>query len=844
MRDELNAVKRKHKTRLLLLALATAAALACAIFVTLTSIDHAKRDIVAEAQQGAQEELAALAERIGTWNAGLASTAASISQANLFQVFVSDFATSEERIAKLEEVKRDENVPEHDIVSYLGDLLAEFAREYKLQNACILLPDGRVLLGEPLPEVKASLGGTAPIRVVACRQDKDDVYARAVAPVFPLATDSRPAAYLVFDAPLDEAFAKALSGVHPYGCGLVMQDGEVTLSGATVGFAPARGLPALKEGSFVEGRGTRFNCYRRTQVPCEGYLRAYIPSSVVDGRIAAAQWDILLLAATAVVAILTLAIALFIAAARAMERSLNERIGQQHVLLESINSSVDDGIMLIADDGTVQYRNRYFTQGDAEKEWAKDALANILPADTAEAVLDKTAEISAAQKGGSMETHIMDNGDKRLYRVSLFPYATSKIGQKGLCVALFKDITEFRRRALEQKRRVESLLDVFACAMESVEKGFAGHTHKMLAVLGRIKDRIALSPDEMETLRIASRIQSISKLFIPPEILYKEGRLTDDDRDKLRKAQELANTVIRNFDFHLPVADTIVQSGERVNGTGRPAGLKGDAILKTARVLAVVNAFCAMTSPRKHRAAMTPAVAKAELERDAGYDQEIVASLALVQDSDVVNLDIASQQDGITEYRKRALEAKQRAERLLDVFACAMESVEKGFAGHSRKMLAVVSRIKDELGLTDDESDTLAVAARIQGISKLFIPHEILVKEGKLTEDEHAKIREAQTMANSLIQSFDFHLPVSDTINQSTERMDGTGRPAGLKGEAILKTARVLAAINAFCAMTSPRKYRGAMTPEAAIAELEANPGYDQQVVASLRQVTQEDIAG
>ncbi|MBQ1539174.1 MAG: histidine kinase, partial [Desulfovibrio sp.] len=133
---------------------------------------------------------------------------------------------------------------------------------------------------------------------------------------------------------------------------------------------------------------------------------------------------------------------------------------------------------------------------------------------------------------------------------------------------------------------------------------------------------------------------------------------------------------------------------------------------------------------------------------------------------------------------------------------------------------------------------------RIQGISKLFIPHEILVKEGKLTEDEHAKIREAQTMANSLIQSFDFHLPVSDTINQSTERMDGTGRPAGLKGEAILKTARVLAAINAFCAMTSPRKYRGAMTPEAAIAELEANPGYDQQVVASLRQVTQEDIAG
>ena len=843
MRDELNAVKRKHRSRLLLLALATLAALACAVFATLTSIDHAKRDIAAEALQGARQELDALAERLGTWNEGLAGMAASISQANLFQVFVSDFATSEERVAKLEEVKRDENVPEHDIVSYLGDLLAEFAREYKLRNACMLLPDGRVLLGEPLPAAKDSLGGTDPVRVVACMQDGDAVYARAVAPVYPLASDSRPAAYLVFDAPLDAAFAKALSGVHPYGCGLVMKDGEVTLSGATVGFVPAKGLEQLREGAFVEGRGTRFNCYRRTRIPCEGYLRAYLPTSVVDGRTASAQWDILLLAATAVVAILTLAIALFIAAARAMERSLNERISQQHVLLESINSSVDDGIMLIADDGSVQYRNSYFTQGSPEKEWSREALANILPADTAEAVLAKTAEIREASKGGSMETHIMENGDRRLYRVSLFPYASGTGGRKGLCVALFKDITEFRRRALEQKRRVESLLDVFACAMESVEKGFAGHTHKMLAVLGRIKDRIGLTPDEMETLRIASRIQSINKLFIPPEILYKEGRLNDEERGKLRKAQDLANTVIRNFDFHLPVADTICQSGERVNGTGRPKGLKGEEILKTARVLAVVNAFCAMTSPRKHRAAMTPAVAMADLQGDAGYDQDIVASLALVKDEDVVTQDIAGQQDGLTEYRKRALEQKQRAERLLDVFACAMESVEKGFAGHSRKMLAVVSRIKDALGLTEDERDTLAVAARIQGISKLFIPHEILVKEGKLSDEDHAKIREAQGMANSLIRTFDFHLPVSETINQSTERMDGTGRPAGLKGEAILKTARILAAINAFCAMTSPRKYRAAMTPEAAIAELEANPGYDPQVVASLRHVTQEDLA-
>ena len=164
--------------------------------------------------------------------------------------------------------------------------------------------------------------------------------------------------------------------------------------------------------------------------------------------------------------------------------------------------------------------------------------------------------------------------------------------------------------------------------MESVDKGFRGQTQKMLAVIDLLRTPLALSPDEIQTLSIAARLQSISKLFIPRELVTKQGKLTDEEKARIAQANAMASHMIQNFDFRLPVSETLGQSNERMDGTGRPAGLKGDAILKTARVLAVVTSFCAMTSPRSYRAAFSAAEALQKLSSDTGYDRTIVDSLA------------------------------------------------------------------------------------------------------------------------------------------------------------------------------------------------------------------------
>ena len=87
---------------------------------------------------------------------------------------------------------------------------------------------------------------------------------------------------------------------------------------------------------------------------------------------------------------------------------------------------------------------------------------------------------------------------------------------------------------------------------------------------------------------------------------------------------------LHDLQFGLPVPEAVYQMGERVDGTGQPRHLKGEEIVANARILAVVNAFCAMVSARSYRAGMSPDEAVRLLSQDPGFDPAVVAALALL----------------------------------------------------------------------------------------------------------------------------------------------------------------------------------------------------------------------
>jgi HD-GYP domain-containing protein (c-di-GMP phosphodiesterase class II) len=97
--------------------------------------------------------------------------------------------------------------------------------------------------------------------------------------------------------------------------------------------------------------------------------------------------------------------------------------------------------------------------------------------------------------------------------------------------------------------------------------------------------------------------------------------------------------------------------------------------------------------------------------------------------------------------------------------------------------------------------------------------------------------------AAKVLEDIDFGLPVFEAVYQMHETLDGKGYPKGLKGDEINLPARILAAVNSFCAMVKPRAYRGARSIDEILTILESDSqAYDQRVVAIIKEVVKSSV--
>jgi HD-GYP domain-containing protein (c-di-GMP phosphodiesterase class II) len=128
---------------------------------------------------------------------------------------------------------------------------------------------------------------------------------------------------------------------------------------------------------------------------------------------------------------------------------------------------------------------------------------------------------------------------------------------------------------------------------------------------------------------LAACLSQVGKIFVPQAILTKPGQLEEAELRIVQRHVEHALEVIRPIDFDLPIGDAIGQMHERLDGSGYPNGLRGDQIQPLARVLGVVDVFCALTEARAHRYQLS--VGKALLylaENPQRYDVKVVRALA------------------------------------------------------------------------------------------------------------------------------------------------------------------------------------------------------------------------
>jgi len=171
-----------------------------------------------------------------------------------------------------------------------------------------------------------------------------------------------------------------------------------------------------------------------------------------------------------------------------------------------------------------------------------------------------------------------------------------------------------------------STLLALSRAIEARDPYSSGHAVRVGVMAEVVAFRLGWDEADIELLRMGAALHDIGKLAVPEHILRKPGPLDEAELAEMRRhPAEGARMVARVKALCLAVP-AVLYHHERWDGHGYPVGVEGDAIPWEARVLAVVDAFDAMTTDRSYRRAITEALAVSELERCAGtqFDPEVV----------------------------------------------------------------------------------------------------------------------------------------------------------------------------------------------------------------------------
>jgi putative two-component system response regulator len=161
---------------------------------------------------------------------------------------------------------------------------------------------------------------------------------------------------------------------------------------------------------------------------------------------------------------------------------------------------------------------------------------------------------------------------------------------------------------------------------------------------------------------------------------------------------------------------------------------------------------------------------------------------------------------------KHRTDELERAEAVVFTLARSIEGKDPYTHGHCERLSDYSARLGEHLGLTEGEITALRRAGIVHDVGKIAVPDAILLKPGRLTEEEWKVVRQHPVVGERIcapLKSFRLVLPI---IRHHHEKLDGSGYPDGLRGDAIPITARVIQIVDVFDALTTDRPYKKAFS--------------------------------
>ncbi len=317
-------------------------------------------------------------------------------------------------------------------------------------------------------------------------------------------------------------------------------------------------------------------------------------------------------------------------------RKLHHDVSSQQQILDGINTALSDGVVLTDTLGNIRYANASFA---AMVRQSVDTLhgfklGNFLHPTAAECLQKHLDSVVKSENALTFEEKLTIRNKDIYLQTVCTPYFGERHKVSGV-VSVYRDVTKMVLEREEEQKRIMQLIQVLTMSIELVNPYLCGHSMVLGDLATFLGERLECTQDELKTLRMAASLSQIGMISLPQDLLNKKGSLTDEERELMKTHVSKTKGLLEDFDFGLPVQDTIYQMYENMDGTGYPQKLAGEDILFLSRILHVANAFCAILRPRVYRTAKTLEATLAIFDRSKHmYDAKVLEALRGFSESD------------------------------------------------------------------------------------------------------------------------------------------------------------------------------------------------------------------
>ncbi|MDT8901989.1 HD-GYP domain-containing protein [Anaeroselena agilis] len=201
----------------------------------------------------------------------------------------------------------------------------------------------------------------------------------------------------------------------------------------------------------------------------------------------------------------------------------------------------------------------------------------------------------------------------------------------GHAAEFLYEITGCVRRAWTREGQYVRMLKILVNMFEMKDPYSNGHSDAVSNLAHDLARAMGLTARAVATVTRAALLHDIGKIVIPAEILTKDGPLTPEERRPVQAHAAVGADILASFEIFREEADVVRHHHERYDGAGYPGGLRGEAIPLGARILAVADAFDAMTSGRSARGRRDAAAALAVIEAEKGGQFDPAVAEAFVE---------------------------------------------------------------------------------------------------------------------------------------------------------------------------------------------------------------------